>query len=135
VTRPQPPQTLAQAVERLMANLPAEERQRLRSMKDEELIDLHLSLGMEMRNTFPIWGNEPLLRSCAIERRRRIVPEMEKALARAGGDEQAENAIRELFGRLLQQESIHPDDASGLIIHAAWESLRGEHVGEEDGTS
>jgi hypothetical protein len=129
VMQPEPPQTVAQAVERLLADLPAEEQQRLRSMKAEDLADLHFSLGMGMRNAFPIWGNEPLLRSCAIERRPRIVAEMEKSLARAGGDKQAEIAIREFFGRLMQQESVHPDDASAIIIHAAWERLQDKHAG------
>jgi hypothetical protein len=123
VMKPEPPQSLAQAVERLLAALPAEARQRLRFMREEDLIDLHLSLGMGIRNAFPIWGNEPLLRSCAIERRPRIVAEMEKALANAWFWQRS--AVREFFGRLMQQESVHPDDASGIIIHAAWERLQG----------
>lgn len=114
--QPEPPRTLAQAVVRLLAGLPAEARQNLRSLKKEDLIDLHFSLGMGIRNAFRIWGNEPLLRSCALERRPRIVAELEEALAKAKGDKQAEQAIRELFGRLLQQETAHPDDASGIII-------------------
>src|SRR5262249_1328915 len=104
------------------------DQERLRSMREEDLIDLHFSLGMGIRNTFPIWGNEPLLRSCTLERRPRIEAEMKKALANARGDKRAENAIRELFGRLLQQESVHPDDDSGLIIHAAWERLQSKHT-------
>ena len=118
----EPPQTLAQAVERLLANLPEEDQQRLRSMKQEDLISLHFSLGMGIRNAFPIWGNEPLLRSCVIERRPQIVAEMEKTLASAWFWQRS--AIREFFGRLLQQQSVHPDDASGIIINAAWERLQ-----------
>src|SRR5262245_11503532 len=72
----EPPRSLAQAVERLLAKLPAEEQEKLRSTKEDDLIDLHFSLGMGIRNAFPIWGNEALLRSCAIERRSRIVAEM-----------------------------------------------------------
>jgi hypothetical protein len=117
---------LAQAVEHLLANLPEEDQQRLRSMKQEDLIDLHFSLGMGIRNAFPIWGNEPLLRSCAIERRRQIVPEMQKNLASAWFWQRS--AVREFFGRLLQQDSVHPDDASCMIIHAAWERLQSEQA-------
>jgi hypothetical protein len=98
-------------------------------MKEEDLIDLHFSLGMGIRNAFPIWGNEPLLRSCAIESRPQLKAEMEKRIAKARGDTQAEHTIRELFGRALQRESVHPDDASGIIIHAAWEYLQRNHAG------
>jgi len=122
--QPEPPQTLAQAVERLLADMPTEEQQRLRSMKEGDLIELHHTLGMGIRNAFPIWGNEPLLRSCAIERRRLLVAEREKALANARFWKR--NAIREFFSRLLQLETVHPDDASGIIIHAAWERLQGK---------
>jgi hypothetical protein len=34
----------------------------------------------------------------------------------------------ELFGSLLKQESVHPDDASHIIIYAAWERLNGKHA-------
>jgi hypothetical protein len=124
VTQPEPPRTLAQAVERLLAELPDEDQQRLRAMKREDLILLHLSLGAGMRNEFPIWGNEPLLRSCAIDRRPRIAAEMEAALRKAWFWQRG--AIREAFGRLLRRESTHPDDASQIIIEAAWERLQGE---------
>jgi hypothetical protein len=121
---PDPPQTLVQAVDRLLAELSAEEREELRLMKEDQLIDLHFSLGMGIRNSFPIWGNEALLRSCAAERRRRIEAEMNKLLTANRGKKAVEADIRELFGRLLQAEAIHPDDASNYIIHAAWERLQ-----------
>jgi hypothetical protein len=131
VTPADPPQTLEQAVERLLADLSAEDQEKLRLMGADDLIDLHLSLGMGMRNSYPIWGNEALLRSCAIARRSRVVAEMNKLLAAARGDGPAEHRMRKLFGVLLPAETVHPDDASDLIIRVAWERLRGQPAVEE----
>jgi len=51
------PRTLREAVDRLLTSLNAEERAKLRAMREEDLIGLHLSMGMWLRNSFPIWGN------------------------------------------------------------------------------
>jgi hypothetical protein len=128
MTQPDPPQTLPQAVERLLAHLSAEEQERLRATKKENLIDLHLSLGMWIRNSFPIWANEALLRSCAIERNRQIAAWMEAESAKTG--EQQKNASRDCLSRLLQQKSVHPDDASDIIVRVAWERLQEKQAGE-----
>lgn len=122
MVQPDPPRTLAEAIDCLLASLSSEEQHKLRSMKVDDLIDLHLSLGMVIRNRFSIWGNEPLLRSCARDLRPRIEAELEKALAKAWFWQRS--AIRELFGRLLQRESVHPDDASAIIIREAWHRLQ-----------
>jgi hypothetical protein len=40
--------------------------QRLRSLAKDELIELHFSLGLNIRNSFGLWGgNQALLDSCA----------------------------------------------------------------------
>jgi hypothetical protein len=62
-----PPFTLDQAVERVYSRwLDSEDRDRiLRMPKDTAGVELHMSLGMAIRNEFGLWSyNEPLRRSC-----------------------------------------------------------------------
>jgi len=120
------PRTLQKAVDLLVASLDAEERDKLRAMKEEDLISLHLGLGMWMRNSFPIWGNDELLRSIAVESRPRLAASVEKLLAEAQHDPDQVERIRKFFGPVLAREWIEPDDASGIIIHEAWERLQRE---------
>ncbi len=73
-----PPKTLREAVDLLLTSLDAQEREKLRAMREDDLIGLHLGMGMWMRNSFPIWGSDELLRSIAAELRPRVAAEMEK---------------------------------------------------------
>lgn len=61
------PETVNEAVERLMTVLEDEEKSEIRSMTEDDLIDLHFSLGMAIRNAFDLhvpWSK--LLASCGV---------------------------------------------------------------------
>ena len=90
------PKTVEEAVKTIIAEFPLKDRVELASMKEEDLIKLHFSLGMSIRNRFGLWaGNEELLKSCA---------------------------------SLAGVKSIHPDDASAIIITELWKKLRDTHT-------
>ena len=60
-----PPETLGQAVNRLMDILSDEERMEVRMLQEEDLINLHFGLGTSVRNGFRLHDlNSPLLKSC-----------------------------------------------------------------------
>jgi hypothetical protein len=87
----QHPETVDEAVERLMAILDGEQKIAIAVMQKEDLVDLHFSLGLAIRNAFGL--QEPgskLLASCN---------------------------NNELYN------SVHPDDASGVIILILWQIL------------
>lgn len=91
----QPPETIAEAVDRLMMILNDEQKIALTVMRESELINLHFSLGMAIRNAFGL--HEPgskLLASC-------------------------NNASHP---GILYNAS-HPDDVSGMIINKLWTRL------------
>jgi hypothetical protein len=61
-------ETVDEAVERLMSILEDEHKVALAIMQEEDLMDLHFSLGMAIRNVFGL--HEPgrkLLASCGVE--------------------------------------------------------------------
>jgi hypothetical protein len=84
----QQPETVADAVDRLMMILDGEQKIALVAMAQEDLMDLHFSLGAAIRNSF--WLHKP----------------GSKLLASCGA-------------------FVHPDDASGVIVKALWDKLRG----------
>ena len=58
------PETVEEAVDLLEKHLPLEHRVNLARMDDEELVDIHLSIGAWVRETFGLWqGNEKLIKS------------------------------------------------------------------------
>jgi hypothetical protein len=62
-----PPETVDEAVNRLMAILDGEQKVVIAAMREEDLIDLHFGLGMAIRNAFGL--HEPgskLLASCGV---------------------------------------------------------------------
>ena len=62
------PQSVAEAVEVLHANMSLNEECMLASMDEVDLTDLHLSLGHDIRDDFGLWtGNEALMESCRSE--------------------------------------------------------------------
>ncbi|NOU12632.1 MAG: hypothetical protein HOO92_01505 [Methylococcaceae bacterium] len=80
------PVTVAEAVDRLMLVLDGEQKIAIASLQEENLIDLHFSLGMNIRNAF---------------------------------------GLHEPGSKLLVSinNTIHPDDASGVSIRALWLKL------------
>ena len=63
----QQPETVAEAIERLMTVLEDEYKVVLATMQEQDLIDLHFNLGMAIRNAFGL--HEPgsqLLASCGV---------------------------------------------------------------------
>jgi hypothetical protein len=62
-----PPETVDEAVDRLMAVLEDEHKAVIASLREEDLIDLHFDLGLAIRNAFGL--HEPgskLLASCGV---------------------------------------------------------------------
>jgi len=58
------PITVDEAISRLMAVLDNEHKQAISMMQEEDLIDLHFSLGIEIRNAFGLHDQDnPLLKS------------------------------------------------------------------------
>jgi hypothetical protein len=82
-----PPETVDKAVDQLVVILDGEQKATLAAMREEDLIDLHFSLGMAIRNAFRL--HEPgsqLLASCGV----------------AQPDDASEVIIRELWKKLLE---------------------------------
>jgi hypothetical protein len=80
------PLTVEQAANKVISQMDQESLTRLKAMKKEDLIMLHMGFGQGIRNDFGLWrGNMLLLRNTGTH---------------------------------------HPDDASMVIIEAAWQKLR-----------
>jgi hypothetical protein len=61
----QQPETLREAIEILISNLPLREKTTIANMVEEELIKLNASLGRYIMDKFGLWsGNEKLMESC-----------------------------------------------------------------------
>lgn len=89
------PETVDEAVDRLMMILDGEQKIAIAVMQKEDLSDLHFSLGMAIRNAFGLHkSGSKLLASCN---------------------------NNEIYN------SVHPDDASGVIIQALWTKLTQEN--------
>lgn len=59
------PVTLKDAVEQTLSILSAKDKKHIAKMPEEKAILLHMSLGMQIRNSFGLHqGNETLLNSC-----------------------------------------------------------------------
>ena len=81
----------------LLSLLPDENRCLLQNMQEADLIGLHFSVGMYIRNRFGLWvGNQALIDACM--------------------------DYEEARGRLMLMDA---DTASMTIIRATWERLRG----------
>lgn len=79
------------------------EKDKIASLPEADLIDLHFGLGARIREEFGLWeGNDALMREC------------QKARAEGGCPGQPEG----------MPGDIDPDDASMLIIRALWLRLR-----------
>src|SRR5271165_4440286 len=92
------PQTVSEAVDRLLGNMSTADREEFQGLSEDDLITLHFGMGMGIRNQFGLWeGNDALLGDCA------------EASGRGGE-----------FSWL----SIHPEDASTIILTALWRGLQ-----------
>ena len=58
------PITVDDAVQMLISDLPLKEKTTIANMDESDLIDLHFSLGLSIRNRFLYPRNEKLLESC-----------------------------------------------------------------------
>jgi hypothetical protein len=59
------PLTLADAVSRIVTKLSDSDKKAIAKMKKKDLVMLHMSMGMGIRNEFGLWqGNDALLESC-----------------------------------------------------------------------
>jgi hypothetical protein len=96
------PQSVQEAVGWLTLNLSQTAKDGLASMPEDELIDHHFGLGAWIRRIFNLHkrGNKPLLADCQS--------------VYDGDDDVDPDGIL----------TIHPDDASMVIIRALWARLR-----------
>jgi hypothetical protein len=58
------PETVGEAVDRLMAEMKLKDLIKLAKMKEDDLVSLHYTVGMWIRNNFVYPRNEKLLESC-----------------------------------------------------------------------
>ena len=59
------PESVNEAVEWLIDELPQVDKLRISSLKEYELMDLYFPLGLQIRNNFCLWtGNEKLMQFC-----------------------------------------------------------------------
>ena len=90
------PKTVDDAVQRLISDLPFKDKNTIANMDEADLINLHFSLGLSIRNRFLYPRNEQLLESC------RFVSK-DKYLY---WDEVASVIIRELWKRLRETHKL-----------------------------
>jgi len=59
------PETVSDAVEKLLFDLPQIDKVRIANISENDLVDLHFSLGMQIRDGHGLWAdNEKLIQSC-----------------------------------------------------------------------
>jgi len=59
------PKTLEEAVKIHLLTMTAEEKEMVRNTPEDDLIILHFSWGLNIRNEFGLWeGNDELIKSC-----------------------------------------------------------------------
>ena len=63
-TKPGPPETIDEVVERLVYELSLKDKTTIANMNEDDLVDLQFSLGIGIRNKFLYPRNEKLLESC-----------------------------------------------------------------------
>jgi hypothetical protein len=57
------PTTVEAAVKEILARLPEADRSIIKAMRKEELIKLHFTLGLDIRNRAGLWSGESLMLS------------------------------------------------------------------------
>ena len=64
-TQKQWPETVSEAVDRLLAHMSEKAREDLKNAVEDDLLSFHFGLGLYVRNNFGLWaGNDKLLESC-----------------------------------------------------------------------
>ena len=59
------PATVSEAVKKMISELPKRDKVQIASMTESDLIGLHFSLGIYIRNTYGLWAdNKALMKSC-----------------------------------------------------------------------
>jgi hypothetical protein len=92
------PESLDEAVDRLLSELSEEDKSKIKNMEKENLSNAHFSLGISIRNRFGLHaGNRKLMESYARQRR--------------------PDDTEPMF-------AFHEDEASSVIIEALWERLQ-----------
>lgn len=98
------PKTLQEAVERLLKELPSEDKDRLKVMNKDELFKLHPGLGMRIRNNMGLHEEDSaLMKDCC-------------------PDEYMHKGLMPGFSE---------DDCSMVIIEALWRRLKEDEEGPE----
>ena len=92
-----PPQTVKNAVERLIKGLSLKDRATIANMEEFELSTLHSNLGRYIRNHFQLWsGNDDLMTSCCFIAGKASVDQ----------DEASSIIIKELWKRLRETHKL-----------------------------
>lgn len=55
------PQTVSEAVNQLLSELPIETKNQIKDSTEDDLVDFHFGLGMRIRNEFGLWNIESAL--------------------------------------------------------------------------
>ncbi|WP_052294313.1 DUF6794 domain-containing protein [Desulfosudis oleivorans] len=91
------PKTIQEAVTLLIRKLPLKDRVRMANMAQDDLIDLHFTLGAWIRDNFGLWsGNDNLKRDCTLYHRESFI-------------------------------HIDEDEAPMIIIYELWKQLKETH--------
>jgi len=93
-------ETVDKVVDDLIENLGAEDKHYLMSMKEKDLISLHFTFGMGIRNHYGLWMDNDLLKA-----------DCKKALEEKG-----------------HPEPDHPDSMSTIIIERLYNKLKGKET-------
>ena len=89
------PETVTDAVNQLLTVLSDMDKEEIRTTSQKDLIDLHLGLGLWIRNNFGLWDhNQALMDSC------------------------------KLVAGYHPMLTIQPDEASRIIVDSLWETLQ-----------
>ena len=90
------PKTVDEAVQRLMSDLSLKDKNTIANMDEGDLINLHFSLGLSIRNRFLYPRNEQLLESCRFVSKDKYLH----------WDEAASVIIRKLWKRLRETHKL-----------------------------
>ena len=112
---------LSDSVEWLLSALTPQQRAELRAMEESDLLELHFSIGETIRSRM----TAELLRELAQEVREETFAQV-RGWCRSIGIKSGVEEIPPMFRRLIERESLLPDEASNLILHHAWKRVRGE---------
>lgn len=112
---------LSDAVDWLLSVLTPHERAALKAMQESDLLDLHFSIGANIRAKM----TADLLRAIADDAREETFTQV-RGWCRSIGVKSGVEEIPPMFRRLLEREALLPDEASNLILHHAWKRVREE---------